>query len=161
MESSHRRTLQEAEERHERELLFLRQEKEEALEEETRATLAALDAMRKAHEAEVQREVAKLKEELLRKGDDSGGEAHMEEVHELRREIFTLSEKYSVKCLQVTQREEQLATLRKQMLAVKDNSKKLEESNIKLESKISSQVASQQVILKFRFLKLFLIICFH
>lgn len=45
-----------------------RLEKEQALAEETRATLAALDAMRKAHESEVRREVDKFKTEFLARG---------------------------------------------------------------------------------------------
>ena len=44
---------------------MLRKEKDQALAEETQATLAALDAMRKAHESEVQKEVEKFKKELL------------------------------------------------------------------------------------------------
>lgn len=45
-----------------------RLDKEQALAEETRATLAALDAMRKAHESEVRREVDKFKAEFLSRG---------------------------------------------------------------------------------------------
>lgn len=47
---------------------FFRLDKEQALAEETRATLAALDAMRKAHESEVRREVDKFKAEFLSRG---------------------------------------------------------------------------------------------
>ena len=43
----------------------MRKEKEQALAEETQATLAALDAMRKAHESEVNKEVEKFKKEFL------------------------------------------------------------------------------------------------
>lgn len=87
MENSHRRVIQELEEKHklEREQLryvflatkykefelhcilnfyYCRVDKEQALAEETQATLAALDAMRKAHENEVQREVTKFKKEF-------------------------------------------------------------------------------------------------
>lgn len=41
-----------------------RVDKEQALAEETQATLAALDAMRKAHESEVLKEVSKFKKEF-------------------------------------------------------------------------------------------------
>ena len=61
MESSQKRIVSEIKEKHRRELTLLQAEKEQALAEETQATLAALDAMRKAHEAEVLREVAKIK----------------------------------------------------------------------------------------------------
>lgn len=66
MENSHRRIISEMEEKHRQELENLRIDKEQALSEETQATLAALDAMRKAHENEVQKEIAKFKQEFLK-----------------------------------------------------------------------------------------------
>lgn len=66
MENSHRRIISEMEEKHRQELENLRVEKEQALSEETQATLAALDAMRKAHEHEVQKEIAKFKQEFIK-----------------------------------------------------------------------------------------------
>lgn len=66
MENSHRRIIAELEEKHRQELEDLRMEKEQALSEETQATLAALDAMRKAHEHEVQKEIAKFKQEFIK-----------------------------------------------------------------------------------------------
>lgn len=66
MENSHRRIIAEMEEKHRQELESLRVEKEQALSEETQATLAALDAMRKAHEHEVQKEIAKFKQEFIK-----------------------------------------------------------------------------------------------
>lgn len=53
MEQWHSRTIQELRETHAQEVELLKQEKEQALAEETQATLSALDAMRKAHIAEV------------------------------------------------------------------------------------------------------------
>lgn len=50
---------------------LFRLDKEQALAEETRATLAALDAMRKAHESEVRREVDKFKTDFLSRGVQS------------------------------------------------------------------------------------------
>ena len=77
-------------------------EKERALAEETQATLAALDAMRKAHEAEVQREIARFKEEFLKQMAARQAPAEREltpnreqEMEEIRRQILSLSEKYS------------------------------------------------------------------
>lgn len=68
MESSHRRIVREMEDKQRAEREALRLDKEQALAEETRATLAALDAMRKAHESEVRREVDKFKAEFLDRG---------------------------------------------------------------------------------------------
>lgn len=53
MEQWHCRTIQELREAHAQEVELLKEDKEQALAEETQATLAALDAMKKAHVAEV------------------------------------------------------------------------------------------------------------
>ncbi|KAK4880362.1 hypothetical protein RN001_008508 [Aquatica leii] len=100
MEHGHRRTLQDLRENHSTELQVLRQEKEQALAEETQATLAALDAMRKAHEAEVQREVIKFKQEFTRQQQN---------------ELLDLTERLSVKCLEAAALEEQLGSTTRQL----------------------------------------------
>lgn len=100
MEHWHRRAIQDLREAHGRELHVLRQDKEQALAEETQATLAALDAMRKAHEAEVQREVARFKQDFARQQRD---------------EIMDLSERLSVKCLEAAALEEQLSSATRQL----------------------------------------------
>ena len=65
MEKSYENLLQDLQNQHVKEKDSLRKEKDLALAEETQATLAALDAMRKAHESEVQKEVEKFKKELM------------------------------------------------------------------------------------------------
>merc|ERR1712045_136122 len=65
MEKSYESLLHDLQTQHSKEKDSLKREKETALAEETQATLAALDAMRKAHESEVQKEVEKFKKELL------------------------------------------------------------------------------------------------
>ncbi|XP_065355450.1 protein outspread isoform X2 [Calliphora vicina] len=114
MESSHRRTLNDLEEKHKQEIEGLLIEKETALAEETQATLAALDAMRKAHQSEVQREVARFKQEFLKQFQQRGErtldstKAKEEELEELRQEILSFSEKYSIKCVENAALEEKL-----------------------------------------------------
>jgi hypothetical protein len=66
MERSYENLLNELQLQHNKEKMSLRREKDQALAEETRATLSALDAMRKAHESEVQKEVEKFKKEFLK-----------------------------------------------------------------------------------------------
>lgn len=65
MEKSYENLLHDMQTQHGKEKDNLRSEKEQALAEETQATLAALDAMRKAHESEVQKEVEKFKKGFL------------------------------------------------------------------------------------------------
>ncbi|XP_037711889.1 protein outspread isoform X1 [Drosophila subpulchrella] len=114
METSHRRLTCDLEQKHKMEIERLLAEKETALAEETQATLAALDAMRKAHQSEVQREVARFKQEFLRqvqrgeqmRGD--GAKLKEEDLGELRMEILSFSEKYSIKCVENAALEEKL-----------------------------------------------------
>lgn len=70
------------EEKHRQELAAAAAEKDQALAEETQATLAALDAMRKAHETEVQREVGKFKAEWLRRMQSSHDITALHRAHE-------------------------------------------------------------------------------
>lgn len=100
MEHWHCKTLQDTREAHAQELDALKQDKEQALAEETQATLAALDAMRKAHEADVKREVAKFKEDFQRKQQNN---------------MLQLTERLSVKCLEAAALEEQLGSTTRQL----------------------------------------------
>ncbi|XP_076038197.1 myosin phosphatase Rho interacting protein outspread isoform X4 [Oratosquilla oratoria] len=149
MENSHRRMIAEIEEKHQRELTALQAEKEQALSEETQATLAALDAMRKAHEAEVQREIAKFKEEFLRKmqsGHDISAihKEHEAEMEDIRHEILSLSEKYSIKCLETASLEEKVESLNKQLGEIHKQVVELESRNKQLKSHLTTQVAQLQ-----------------
>ncbi|XP_046403205.1 protein outspread isoform X2 [Ischnura elegans] len=110
MDASHQRVIREMEEKHKEEVLRVHREKEQALREETKATLAALDAMRKAHETEVQREVAKFKEEFTRRmsAKQELSSQHKAEMEGIRQEILSLSQRYSSKCLECASLREQL-----------------------------------------------------
>ncbi|XP_071518224.1 uncharacterized protein osp isoform X3 [Panulirus ornatus] len=149
MENSHKRMLAELEEKHRRELAALQAEKEQALAEETQATLAALDAMRKAHESEVQREIAKFKEECIRKmqsGHDIGAihKEHEAEMEDIRHEILSLSQKYSVKCLESAALEEKVKSLSKQLTDANKQIFDLEARNRQLKAHLSAQVSHLQ-----------------
>ncbi|XP_057372527.1 protein outspread-like [Daphnia carinata] len=122
MEGSHKRIIAQMEEKHQQDLNRLQVEKERALAEETQATLAALDAMRKAHQAEVQREIARFKEEFLSQMAARQAPAEREmtpnreqEMEEIRRQILSLSEKYSHKCLESAALEQKVSSLSQQV----------------------------------------------
>ncbi|XP_049867373.1 protein outspread isoform X2 [Pectinophora gossypiella] len=144
MESSHRRIVREMEEKHRAEREQLRLDKEQALAEETRATLAALDAMRKAHESEVRREVDKFKTDFLSRGAVSGeltqiSSRHQQEMEEIKREILSLSEKYSVKCVESAALEERLATATAQLAQAHNHIMQLDARNKQLRAHIMSE----------------------
>ncbi|XP_047740079.1 uncharacterized protein LOC108667928 [Hyalella azteca] len=147
MEISTQRIVAEIKEKHRQELSLLQAEKEQALAEETHATLAALDAMRKAHEAEVQREVAKMREEFISKmqaGQDFGemSQRHETEMRDIRREILSLSEKYSVKCLESADLETKVDNLVKQLNEACKTIADLESRNTKLKAQLTEKISS-------------------
>ncbi|CAK1581488.1 unnamed protein product [Parnassius mnemosyne] len=143
MESSHRRIVREMEEKHRAEREQLRLDKEQALAEETRATLAALDAMRKAHESEVRREVDKFKAEFLARAahPDLGqlSTRHQQEMEEIKQEILSLSERYSVKCVESAALEERLATATAQLAQAHNHVMQLDARNKQLRAHIMSE----------------------
>ncbi|XP_018369558.1 PREDICTED: protein outspread isoform X4 [Trachymyrmex cornetzi] len=137
MENSHRRIIAEMEEKHRQELENLRMEKEQALSEETQATLAALDAMRKAHEHEVQKEIAKFKQEFIKQmqaREDIGvlHKEHEEEMEEIKQEILSLSAKYSSKCVESAALEEKVGNLSKQLAQAQQHIMQLDARNKQL-----------------------------
>jgi len=96
MEKSYENLLNELQIQQEKEKEFLKREKEQALADETKATLSALDAMRKAHESEVQKEVEKFKREFLAdlKQKECIGALHsgyQEDRDEIKREILSVT----------------------------------------------------------------------
>uniref|UniRef100_A0A146M5E8 Protein outspread n=1 Tax=Lygus hesperus TaxID=30085 RepID=A0A146M5E8_LYGHE len=137
MENSHRRQIAELQAKHEQELAALRQEKDQALAEETHATLAALDAMRKAHEAEVQKEVAKFKAEFVNKMQSNQDlsalhKQHQAEMEEIKREILSLSDKYSIKCVESASLEDKLRAANQQLATAHQHIVQLDARNRQL-----------------------------
>lgn len=121
MEKSNKRVVAELVAKHSREMELLQQEKQRALAEETQATLAALDALRKAHRSEVQREVAKFKEEFASKMQPAVVNAdkfHRQracEMGEVRAQVLDMSQKYSDKCMEVAVLNERVVALTHQL----------------------------------------------
>ncbi|XP_063822072.1 protein outspread isoform X3 [Ostrinia nubilalis] len=143
MESSHRRIVREMEDKHRAEREQLRLDKEQALAEETRATLAALDAMRKAHESEVRREVDKFKAEFLSRGNHPDitqlSSRHQQEMEEIKQEILSLSDKYSVKCVESAALEERLAAATAQLAHAHNHIMQLDSRNKQLRAHLISE----------------------
>lgn len=96
MEKSYESLLHDLQSQHTKEKDNLKREKETALAEETQATLAALDAMRKAHESEVQKEVEKFKREFLTEFQAKAcigalQSEYQEDRNEIKREILSMA----------------------------------------------------------------------
>ncbi|ERE85148.1 TRIO and F-actin-binding protein [Cricetulus griseus] len=115
MESSHRHVMDQLQQHHERELQRLQQEKEWLLAEETAATASAIEAMKKAYQEELNRELSKTRS--LQQGPDGLQKQHQLDMEALKQELQVLSERYSQKCLEIgaltQQAEEREHTLRR------------------------------------------------
>nr|XP_017508559.2 TRIO and F-actin-binding protein isoform X5 [Manis javanica] len=115
METSHQQVMEELQRHHERELQRLQQEKDWLLAEETAATASAIEAMKKAYQEELSRELSKTRS--LQQGPDGLRRQHQSDVEALKRELQVLSEQYSQKCLEIgaltRQAEEREHTLRR------------------------------------------------
>ncbi|XP_076314902.1 uncharacterized protein LOC143227331 [Tachypleus tridentatus] len=149
MENSYKRMIADLEHKHQMEIEQLENEKEKALAEETQATRAALDAMRKAHKEEVQREIVKFKDEFLKQMEHThSGENlykdHEAELEEIKQEILSLSEKYSIKCLENASLKESLEVLRTQLENSNFQVFDLLARNKQLRAHLASEVADKK-----------------
>ncbi|XP_075879715.1 LOW QUALITY PROTEIN: TRIO and F-actin binding protein b [Nelusetta ayraudi] len=107
MERAHRQALAELQRQHERQAAALEGEKERLLREEAAATARVMEALKKKHKEELEREAEKA--ERL-----SGGalDSHtlkaqqQEESRAFQRELAGLSERYSQKCLELNRAEQ-------------------------------------------------------
>ncbi|XP_043090622.1 myosin phosphatase Rho-interacting protein-like [Puntigrus tetrazona] len=101
MEDSHQRVIEEMQRQHQKEVERLTEERERVLQEETNATIAAIEAMRKAHKEEMD----KTQKALQNGANVDIRQLHAqynEELETLHRELEVLSEQYSQKCLENT-----------------------------------------------------------
>ncbi|XP_063165120.1 TRIO and F-actin-binding protein isoform X1 [Candoia aspera] len=102
METSHQQVMTELQRHHQREVEHLRQEKERLLSEEAAATAAAIEALKKAHREEMNKELGRTRN--FQKGfsnPDALQQQHRSDVESLKRELQVLSEQYSQKCLEI------------------------------------------------------------
>ncbi|KAI4886385.1 hypothetical protein NFI96_024779 [Prochilodus magdalenae] len=99
MEETHQKVVEDLQRQHQREINKLLEERERLLEEETNATIAAIEAMKNAHREEL---------EKTQRSQLSGVSADIEqlrmqyeeELQSIHRELEVLSEQYSQKCLE-------------------------------------------------------------
>ncbi|XP_064618303.1 uncharacterized protein LOC135482313 isoform X3 [Liolophura sinensis] len=97
----HKRILLRMHERHKSQLVQLRKEKDKALEDEMKSTKAALEAMGKKYEEELQREREKFGDALTKLYTDDDmteiSKRHSLEVEHLKEEVTKLKEKFKKK----------------------------------------------------------------
>ncbi|XP_023196668.1 myosin phosphatase Rho-interacting protein-like isoform X4 [Xiphophorus maculatus] len=143
MEESHQKVIEELQRKHQRELENLKEEKERLLDEETAATIAAIEAMKNAHRKEL---------EKARKASSSAENADMEEIrrqHEeelcsFQREIEVLSEQYSQKCLENAHLAQALEAERQALRQCQRENQELNAHNQELNNRLAAEITKMR-----------------
>ncbi|XP_043376473.1 TRIO and F-actin-binding protein isoform X2 [Dermochelys coriacea] len=141
MESLHQQVMTELQRHHQQELERLRQEKERLLAEEVAATAAAIEALKKVHKEELNRELGRTRSfQQSGSGSEVLRRQHQSDVDSLKRELQVLSEQYSRKCLEISDLTEK-AEEREQMLqCCQQEGKELLQQNQELQTCLSEEI---------------------
>ncbi|XP_072549122.1 uncharacterized protein [Salminus brasiliensis] len=143
MEQSHQRVIEEMQRQHQIEVERLTEEREKVLQEETNATIAAIDAMRKAHKDEL---------EKSQKAQQSGANTDIsklraqfdEELESLHRELEVLSEQYSQKCLENAHLSRTIETERQALSCTERENQELHTRNQELNKRLVAELSLMQ-----------------
>ncbi|XP_035035639.2 trichohyalin isoform X2 [Hippoglossus stenolepis] len=111
-EEMHRKLFVDLQQQHQMEVAALLQEKDQLLQEETAATMAAIVAMRRAHKQELEKS---RQSQHIRQSADIG-QLHIEyekEIQLLHKELEVLSVQHTQKCLEYSQLSQELQSERK------------------------------------------------
>ncbi|XP_056379890.1 TRIO and F-actin-binding protein isoform X3 [Hyla sarda] len=143
MEKSHKQLLSELQRHHEWEIQRLRQEKDQLLAEEAAATASVIESIRAAHKEELQREVEKAR--TFQHGGSSTNEMlrrqHQSEMDALRRELQTLSERYSQKCLEIGSMNQAASERERELQRCQQEGQELLRQNQELNNRLSEEIA--------------------
>ncbi|XP_033986631.1 myosin phosphatase Rho-interacting protein isoform X6 [Trematomus bernacchii] len=147
MEDSHQKVIDELQKKNHRELENLHAEKERLLEEETAATIAAIEAMKNAHRSELEKELDKA-----RKANSNTENADIEEIrrqHEeelcsFQREIEVLSEQYSQKCLENAHLAQALEAERQALRQCQRENQELNAHNQELNNRLAAEITKMR-----------------
>ncbi|KAK3520668.1 hypothetical protein QTP70_030548 [Hemibagrus guttatus] len=143
MEQSHQRVIEEMQRQHQIEVEQLLEEKERVLQEETNATIAAIEAMRKAHKEEL---------EKSQKAQQNGASTDInklrvqfkDELDSLHRELEVLSEQYSQKCLDNAHLTRAIEAERQALSSVERENQELHTRNQELNKRLVAELSLMQ-----------------
>ncbi|XP_056307188.1 golgin subfamily B member 1 isoform X3 [Danio aesculapii] len=139
MEETHQKVIEDIQRQHQREIQKLLEEKERLLEEETNATIAAIEAMKNAHREEL---------EKTQRSQMSGVSADIQELHRqyeeelqsIHRELEVLSEQYSQKCLENAHLAQALEAERQALGQCQRENQKLHIHNQELNHRLNEEI---------------------
>ncbi|XP_062476579.1 TRIO and F-actin-binding protein [Pezoporus occidentalis] len=141
MESSHQQVMEELQRHHQRELERLRQEKERLLAEEAAATAAAIEALKKAHREEMNKELCRTRSfQQCSSVSDALQKQHQLDVESLKRELQVLSEQYSQKCLEIGELTQKAEEREQTLQHCQQEGKELLRKNQELQTRLSDEI---------------------
>uniref|UniRef100_A0A673IG04 TRIO and F-actin binding protein b n=1 Tax=Sinocyclocheilus rhinocerous TaxID=307959 RepID=A0A673IG04_9TELE len=138
MERAHREALEELEKQHSQQISALERERDALLKEESDATARVMEALQKAQREELEK-TTQLRETH---GTDSHtlGKQQLVELASLRRELASLSERYSQKCVEL-KRAQQHSLDAERLVSQKDTQmEQLKRDNQDLQARLSEEV---------------------
>uniref|UniRef100_A0A8C7CS52 PH domain-containing protein n=1 Tax=Oncorhynchus kisutch TaxID=8019 RepID=A0A8C7CS52_ONCKI len=143
MEESQQRIVGELQHRHQQDLQRLQLDTDRLLEEETAATITAIEAMKNAHRAEVKREIQRACHENNNAGHVNLGEIcrqHSEELVSCHRELEVLSQQYSLKCLESSHLGQALEAERQALCQCQQENQDLRTRNQELSGHLAAEI---------------------
>ncbi|XP_055663284.1 TRIO and F-actin-binding protein isoform X1 [Falco peregrinus] len=141
MESSHQQVMEELQRHHQRELERLRHEKERLLAEEAAATAAAIEALKKAHREEMNKELGRTRSfQQCSSISDALQKQHQLDVESLKRELQVLSEQYSQKCLEIGELTQKAEEREQTLQCCQQEGKELLRKNQELQTRLSDEI---------------------
>ncbi|KAI1886743.1 hypothetical protein AGOR_G00198950 [Albula goreensis] len=141
MERAHRQALEELQKQHEREMRELEREKDRLLREETQATAQAMEALKKAHKEELEQELESVRRQAG--GSTDTQTLHREqrsETQALQRELDSLSDRYSHKCLELNRAEQSSGEREREISRMEREMGQLRKENQELQALSSSEL---------------------
>ncbi|XP_068574820.1 TRIO and F-actin binding protein b [Cebidichthys violaceus] len=142
MERAHRQAMDELQRQHERQLKGLETEKDRLLLEETRDTARVMEALKKKHKDELEREVERVKRLSSGVIDSQTLRAQQQaETQALQRELSGLSERYSQKCLELSRAEQNSAEREREISRKERDMEQLRKETQDLKARLAAEIS--------------------
>ncbi|XP_034750046.1 TRIO and F-actin binding protein b isoform X1 [Etheostoma cragini] len=145
MERAHRQALDELQRQHNRQTKELEMERDRLLLEETEDTARVMEALKKKHKDELEREVERVKRLSSGGLDSQTVRAHqLAETQALQRELAGLSERYSQKCLELNRAEQNNAEREREISRKERDMEQLRKENQDTKARLTEEMSRTQ-----------------
>ncbi|XP_035510881.1 TRIO and F-actin binding protein b [Morone saxatilis] len=139
MERAHRQALEELQRQHDRQIKELETDRDRLLLEEAQDTARVMEALKKKHKEELEREVEKVKR--LSSGDSQTLRVQQQaESQAFQRELAGLSERYSQKCLELNRAEQNNAEREREISRKERDMEQLRKENQDLRARLKEEI---------------------